>query len=181
LNPNESRAHYELGRASLRARRWDRALAAFQEASRLSPNNITYHCEVAWILATCPETELRDIPQAVERARTAAKILPNSHSGWRALGVARYRAGDTEGAIAALEQSSRLYHGGSSYEWFFLAMAHWQRGEPEQARRFYGRAVGWMKGKTWVEDNPSTKEELDRFRAEAAKLLGIDDAPLKKP
>ena len=55
------------------------------------------------------------------------------------------------------------------YDWFFLAMAHWQLSEKDKAREFYDRAVQWM------DKNQPTNEELLRFRAEAAEQLGVKE------
>jgi serine/threonine protein kinase len=55
------------------------------------------------------------------------------------------------------------------WRWFPLAMARWQTGDKEQARRSYGRAVRWM-----VKNQPRDAK-LHRLRAEAAALLGIED------
>jgi hypothetical protein len=46
-------------------------------------------------------------------------------------------------------------------------MAHWQLGEQDEARRWYGKAVEWM------EKQQTDDEQLLRFRAEAEELLGI--------
>ena len=46
-------------------------------------------------------------------------------------------------------------------------MAHWQLGDPGQARKWYDQAA------RWVENNASDDDELRRFRAEAAELLKI--------
>ena len=62
-----------------------------------------------------------------------------------------------------------LRNGGDSFDWFFLAMAHWRLGEKDKAREWYDRAVRWM------DKNPSKNEELRRFRAEAAELLGLTE------
>jgi hypothetical protein len=59
-------------------------------------------------------------------------------------------------------------HGGDSFDWFFLAMAHWKRDQPEEARKWYDQAVAWTD-----KHQPQTGE-LRRFRAEAAQLLGIE-------
>ena len=59
-----------------------------------------------------------------------------------------------------------LRKGGDSFGWFFLAMAHWQLGDKEQARQWYDRGVRWM------DRNQPRDEQLLRFRAEAAKLIG---------
>ena len=46
-------------------------------------------------------------------------------------------------------------------------MAHWQLGHQDEARRCYDKSVEWM------EKHGQANEELKRFRAEAAELLGI--------
>jgi hypothetical protein len=56
------------------------------------------------------------------------------------------------------------------FDWFFLAMAHGQLGEKEQAHKWYAKAMQWM------DKNKPQDEELRRFRAEASALLGIGDA-----
>ena len=83
--------------------------------------------------------------------------------------MAHYRAGEWKAAIVALEKSMALRKGGDSFDWFFLAMAHWQLGEKEEARKWYDRAVVWM------DKNRPKDEELRRFREEAAKLLKVED------
>jgi hypothetical protein len=82
--------------------------------------------------------------------------------------VALYRAGDWQAAITALSKSNELLGGKMlSFNAFFLAMAHWQKGEKEHARRWYDKATDWM------EKNGPKDLELVRFRAEAADLLGL--------
>jgi hypothetical protein len=69
---------------------------------------------------------------------------------------------------ADLEKSMQLRNGGDGEDWFFLAMAHWQLGNEDEALRWYERGVGWM------EKNAPDHPELIRFRAEAAGLLGVN-------
>ena len=113
-----------------------------------------------------------DIPRAVDLARKAVERVPMPRSGnyRNTLGVALYRKGDWKGAIKALEKSVELRAGGTSHDWFFLAMARWQLGEKEQARRDYDRAVEGM-----AKSQPDN-DELPRFRDEASALLGIPHA-----
>ena len=99
----------------------------------------------------------------------AVRLAPDIGSIWNTLGVAHYRAGNWGDAVAALERSMQLSNGGDSSDWFFLAMAHWQLGEKEQARKRYGQAVQGMQKETHGE----LRRELRRFRAEAAELLKI--------
>ena len=74
-------------------------------------------------------------------------------------------------AIAALEKSTELRHRREPIGWLFLAMAHWQLGEKEEARRWYDKAVEWIE-----KDKPNDKE-LRRFCAEAKELLGVTENP----
>jgi tetratricopeptide (TPR) repeat protein len=83
--------------------------------------------------------------------------------------AAHYSAGDWKAAIEALKKSMELRKGGDSFDWFFLAMAHWQLGEKEQARKWYDQAVQWM------QKHAPQDADLKHFRAEAATLLGVAD------
>jgi tetratricopeptide (TPR) repeat protein len=130
--------------------------------------------DVAWFLATCPDPKVRDPKKAVELAREVVRTWRAAGPAWNTLGAALYRAGDWKGAISALEKSMELRKGGDADDWFFLAMAHWQRGDKEQARKWFGQAVQWM------DKHKPHDEELRRFRAEAAALLKIEDTSSRK-
>ena len=123
--------------------------------------------EYAWMLAATANPMFRDPPRAVELAKEIIQNAPKLANKWETLGVAYYRAGGWQDAIAALEKSENLAPqrpaGGRS---FFLAMAHWQLGHKDQARQWYGKGVQWM------ETRPAAGEQARRFRAEAARLLG---------
>jgi serine/threonine protein kinase/Tfp pilus assembly protein PilF len=145
----------------------------FAEASATLRKVITLTLEdseelniLAWFLAAHPDPRLRNPVRAVELANKAVQLAPGLGEVWNTLGVARYRAGDWKGAIAALQQSMALRNGGDSFDWFFLAMAQWQQNEQGEARDWYHRAVRWME--TYNPENT----ELRRFRAEAAELMG---------
>jgi hypothetical protein len=84
--------------------------------------------------------------------------------------------GNWKDAVAALEKSMQLRKGGDSYDWFFLAMAHWQLGNKEQARQWYAQAV---KGADRPR-NEGDRLEFRRFRAEATQLLGFQELPTQK-
>jgi tetratricopeptide (TPR) repeat protein len=149
--------------------------------------------DAAWGLATCPDPQFHDADRAVELAEKAVGLEPQQAYVWNTLGVAQYRAGDGDAAIQALEKSQELKPGtATSYNGFFLAMAHWQLGEPgrrgqgpgardqeltaeqraqhkEDARMWYEKAVKWM------EKNKPDDEELRRFRREAEELIGLSE------
>ena len=146
---------------------------AYRKLLELSPQDPAAHNDLAWLLATCPEVRLRDAGRALELAKKAVELAPKVGAYWNTLGAAQYRAADWKASVSALEKSRELRNGGDSFDWFVLAMAHWQLGDKEQARKWYDQAVQWM------EKNRPQDEELRRFRAEAAALLGLPVPPKK--
>ena len=59
-------------------------------------------------------------------------------------------------------------------EWFPMAMAHWQMGNKEAARKWYDQAVAWTdKNQEALKKSRFEWGTLSRFRAEAAELLEI--------
>ena len=129
---------------------------------------------LAWLLATCPEPKVRDPRRAVETAKKAVQLAPTEGAYWNTLGAAHYQAGAWKAAVEALMKSVQLRKGGDSFDFFFLAMAHWQLNEKDKARAWYDQAVAWM------DKNSPQDEELKRFRAEAAVLLGTKERHLDK-
>ncbi len=106
--------------------------------------------------------------RVVELAQEAVEAVPGHSDVRLTLGIAYYRTGDWQAAVEDLDKSIQLQKdGGESRQLFFLAMAHWQLGEKDEARQKYNRAAEWM------EKNQPDSNELRRFRAEAAELLGI--------
>lgn len=146
---------------------FQQALAGFRLACEGSTGDPDRRNYMARFLATCPDAQIRNPAQAVALAKTAVALAPLDGVCWNTLGIALYRAGDWKEAAQALEKSALMRSGGSGTDWFFLAMAHWQLGQKDDARKWYDRAVRWME-KTQRQD-----EELLRFRAEAAELLVI--------
>ncbi len=144
------------------------AIACYRTALELHPGNACSHNDLAWILVTGPHPKLHDPTEGVKLARKAVELGPREGAFWNTLGAASYRAGNWKEAIAALEKAMLLRNGGDSLDWFFLAMAHWQRGDKEKARQWFEQAVAWM------EKNQPKNQELRRFRAEAAELMKVE-------
>jgi WD40 repeat protein/tetratricopeptide (TPR) repeat protein/serine/threonine protein kinase len=150
------------------------AIAAYRQALELAPDSHLLHNHLAWLLATCPDPMFRDPGEAVRLAKRAVDRAPGNGDYWNTLGVAHYRAGDRDAALATLATSMELRQGGDAFDFLFLAMAHGKGGAEEEARRWYDRATQWLEknGKD-LEKDPVPQEELRRFRAEAAELLGV--------
>ena len=126
---------------------------------------------LAFLLATCSDSQVRQPARAVELAKRAVELDPRKGLYWGTLGVAYCRTLDWDSGLKALDKSSELNAGGAADTWFFLAMAYWHKGAKDQARQWYDKAVVGME-----KDRPGNAELL-RFRAEAAALLGVNEAP----
>jgi tetratricopeptide (TPR) repeat protein len=179
VKPDFALAHHNLGLVLDRQGLPHEAFEAYLQALRLEPGNAERRHRIdqavhslnnmAWGLATNPDPALRDASRAVKLAKEAVELRPENGAIWNTLGIAHYRTNNCEEAIAALEESIKLRNGGDGYDWFFLAMAHWQLGHREEARKWYDRAVGWFDAPGWHD------KDVPRFHVEAAELLGVDD------
>jgi eukaryotic-like serine/threonine-protein kinase len=146
----------------------------FDKILELNPKGAGAHNNLAWVWATCAETQLRDPARAVALAKKAVELEPKQGWYWNTLGAARYRAGDCKAAVEALKKSMELRNGGDSFDWFFVAMSHWQLGTKAEARKWYDAAI------LWTARYAPKNDELLRFRAEAAQLLGVPEQPLPR-
>jgi serine/threonine protein kinase len=141
------------------------AAEPYRKAVELDSEDPAVNNELAWFLATSPEPGLRDAARAVRLAKKAVAAQPQCGAYRNTLAVAHYRNGDDKAAVAELERAMRRRTGGDSFDWFFLAMAHWHLGDQDQARTWFDRAVQWM------DRHKPHDDELRRFRAEAEAML----------
>ncbi|HKB06144.1 MAG TPA: protein kinase [Gemmataceae bacterium] len=187
LDSSHAPAHFSLANI-LRVRgNPEQALVHFRIAVELLPTDPNPLNGLAWELATCVEPKLRDPGKAVDMAKKVVDLSVKQKDDrdrpgrdrlgnyWNTLGVAHYQAGNLEEALAALQKSleiSKIAKGDDSRyvceDWLFLAMANWKLERKDEARKWYDRAADWM-----VKKKPK-EEEIRRFRAEAAALLGIE-------
>jgi tetratricopeptide (TPR) repeat protein len=138
-----------------------------EDGMRFMRSNSNYLNNAAWFLATGQHVQERDANAAVGYAERAVAIDPEDGNSWNTVGVARYYAGDVEGAVEALLKSMQLAQGGMVVDWLFLAMAYHRLGDAQSAGFWHQRAVLWM------DEHPGEYDvEFDRFRAEADELLG---------
>ena len=59
--------------------------------------------------------------------------------------------------------------GGNAWVWFFLAVAHWENGDRDEARRWYDRAAQNLEQCRGHAD----VGEILQFQAEAKRVMGI--------
>jgi serine/threonine protein kinase/Tfp pilus assembly protein PilF len=172
----DTRPHFGLVHALLKQ-------GKFTEANEVCARALNYMTDehaftlndIAWELATLPNSPGRSAQMAVEVARRAVAGEPSVGDIWNTLGVAHYQAGNWKEAVAALERSMALRQAGNSLDWFFLGMAHWHLGDKARAGKWYTAALLWMQ-----KHNP-TDGDLVRLRSEAAALLGQPEQPPQSP
>jgi serine/threonine protein kinase/Tfp pilus assembly protein PilF len=167
FSQKDARTWLLLGLALVQTEKLSEADHAFARAMELGGDDTCVLNNIAWLLVTCPDPARRNPARGVMLARKSVELGPKEGNNWNTLGVAQYRKGDWKAAIDALTKSMELLPGKhESFNTFFLAKAHCQLGDNPQARIWHDKAVEWM------EKNQPKDEELVRFRAEAAALLG---------
>ncbi len=159
----------KVGRVEEAVERFRQSVELGEELVAERPDDPTLPNDLAWALATFPVERVRDPLQAVTLAGRAAELEPRNAMYLNTLGVAQYRAEDWRGAIDTLGRSVPLNADHASYDFFFLAMAHWQLGERDEARSWFERAVVWM------DEHLPRDDELRRIRDEATALLGVEE------
>jgi serine/threonine protein kinase/tetratricopeptide (TPR) repeat protein len=151
---------------------YDEALAVLTRTlSTRTPEVQRCMADYAWMLAAAADPGHRDPQRAIELANELIRNTPKVRDVWTTLGVAHFRAGAWNDAIAALEHSESVTPGPfTAVDGLFLAMACWQLGEKVKGRQWYAKAVQSVE--TAVQP---TRRELALFRSEASRLLRISD------
>lgn len=187
-------AQHNLGDAALAVDRWDDAMSAFRQAQILFsvlvhqvPDKPDLCCSqskamVGFGLSLSEREKPSQADFLIRKGLAIAENLVANYpdaSDYRealgyaygAMGIVRYRLGDWAGAIQSfekvLEKVSDTQDDGESL--FFVAMAHWQIGDKEQARQSYDTAV------KWVDKKEFKHPRLLRIEAEAERLMGLSE------
>ena len=116
-NPDSMETRIALGQLLARAGRRREALEVFRAGLRADPGDELLNNELAWLLATAPEDNLRDGQEAVRCARVACRgDLASDASAVDTLAAALAEAGLFEEAVQAAQRAAALAAeaGGSS-------------------------------------------------------------------
>lgn len=96
----------------------------------------------------------------------SAELMLDEWAPMESLAASHYRKQHWDAAFDEHEKSMSQRFGGNGYDWFFMAMIQWQRGERDAAHEWYDRA------QEWLASNRPHEVELHRSSRQAALLLG---------
>jgi tetratricopeptide (TPR) repeat protein len=132
LNPNHADANF--GLAMIEAGKDPRqAVKRYKKAIELDPRNADYH---AW-LAYAYHNELKKPALAIESMKKAIELEPENYQSRLAISVFMVNAGEIDGAIAQLEEVTKLAPAVSSAH-ERLAALYAESGDEEKARTHRG-------------------------------------------
>jgi tetratricopeptide (TPR) repeat protein len=142
---------------------------------------------VAWTCVLAPDAT-EDLTRTMELAELATESSDRTAQNFCTLGAVLYRAGKFNKAIKQLSKLNSEWEQGKefptltspAYTWFFLAMAHHQLGNTDQAHRYFESAVERAEqeiaGDTWW----NRELTLQLLQAEAVELLGVSQEAVQK-
>jgi protein O-mannosyl-transferase len=109
IQPNDPEAHLSLGNAFAAAASESRAITEIEKALELAPNSVSALNNLAWLLATASESNLRNPTRAIMLAEKAQELLPRPNAlVYHTLASAYASAGRFDDAIAAAEHAQNV-------------------------------------------------------------------------
>ncbi len=138
--------------------------------------------QVAWTCAVGTDV-IDDYRRVVKLTdRTMADVDGPMHHLQNTRGAVLYRAGRFDDAAEQLEEAvADHWKGGTPWDWFFLAMAHHELGNADDAQDWLDKAVEWMDEDDSESDEDESRPalgwdqrlELEILRQEAETLLSV--------
>ena len=174
---------YFLGQIYFAAGRRDDARAAFKQAGVLFQRSADELVDfpqgarrLVAFLSTCPDPEFYRPVDAVRHAKPITESGPENGRWWQLLGIAQCQSGQWQDAVGSLKRSIERRSGGDAFDRLFLAKAHWQLGEKDDAMKRYREALEYIDGRKMVLSRDFTPLDLSRFHHEVELLLGITNS-----
>ena len=131
LDPNYSTAYFNRDNVWANRGGLDKDITDFTEAIRLTPNYTVAYNNLAWLIATCPHSEFRNGPKAVEYANKACEL-----TGWRdaravsTLAAAYAEVGDFQNALEQQEKAIALLTKDSDQQVMRERLEFYKAGKP---------------------------------------------------
>ena len=110
-------------------------------------------------------------PRPGRQAEEAVRLVSDDPNCWNTLGAARYRVGRLSEALGAVARAGQLRNADSPEDLVFRAMAHYQLGEKQEAKKRLGQVQKMLGDARYRED-----QERLRLLHEAEDLI----APKRK-
>jgi serine/threonine protein kinase/tetratricopeptide (TPR) repeat protein len=151
--------------------KYEQAEALYRNYLAGDPNSAIRMNALAWYLVSTRDRAQWRPLEAVELAQRALKTSSNIDWVWNTLGLAEYRAGHMDEAIEALNRAVKSDGDTDPTNFFFLAMAHWRRGDKDEGQRFL------QKGADIARNRMVNHPEWRMFWVEAAAVLGETGPP----
>jgi tetratricopeptide (TPR) repeat protein len=151
------------------------SLAEIEQVLAGGPRSALEYNNTAWAAVVVP-AERQSTSLSLLLAEKAVLLEPANWFYQNTLGVAQYRLGRWEQAIATLTHALHLSQGQhDAFDLYFVAMSHARLGNAVKARECYDRAAAWWQARKDLP--PGRQAELKAFRAEAEAVLRQPDVP----
>ena len=148
LKPEDPRAHYDLALVYVKLGQSDQAVAQFQKALRLKPDWVEAMNNLAWLLATAPESDVRNGTQAVALAGRACELTQHQDPNTLGTLAAAYAEdGDFEKAVATAMRAHQLAK---------------ETGRLETAKAVLVRLESYREKKAWHQPPTPDQNQKDR-------------------
>ncbi len=100
LTPTDEIAWLNRGSAFAKQRKYKEALDDFFQASTRKPGSAQAFNSVAWLLATCPDSTIRDGNKATDYITQALQLEPDRWTIWDTCAAVFAENGDFESAVS---------------------------------------------------------------------------------
>jgi tetratricopeptide (TPR) repeat protein len=139
---------------------------------------------IHWVVWTCvlAPNSVKDSEKIIELAELATEKGSETDWGYCKLGATLYRAGYFDKTVEQLTELSNKWerveqqyptNTSPAYTWFFLAMAHHQLGNSNEAKAWFDKASKQSQEELQSAIIWNRELTLKLFREEAAQLLGV--------
>ena len=182
-SPNNALLHFVLGTILRRQDRFDEALDAFTESSRLMPGFPETHSQLSYLFYRTDDSD-----EALAEARTALSMDPANAEAYRYLGLALYSAGHYDAALHAFDEALTREPAGSLANadvYFDMGITYRDQGDLRRAAIAYRHALS-LRPDFWeahsnlgvvLHDQGKLDESIAEYRS--AKRLKPEEASVR--
>ncbi len=182
-SPNNAALYFVLGTILRRQDRFEEAIDAFTESSRLMPGFPETHSQLSYLFYRTD-----DSGDALAEARTALSMDPANAEAYRYLGLALYAEGHSDAALHAFDESIKREPAGSAANadvYFDTGITYRDQGDLRRAAIAYRHALS-LRPDFWeahsnlgvvLHDQGKLDEAVAEYRS--AKRLKPEDASVR--